>query len=75
MNKNECRLERFSNVSIGFFLLLVGLLFTLTGITVLPVIGLFLAVPVLIIAGIFLASPRSKACAIIAQKTRGALND
>jgi hypothetical protein len=52
----------------------VSLLFTLTGITVLPVIGLMIAVPVLVLAVVFLAAPRSKACAIIAQKTRGTLN-
>jgi hypothetical protein len=52
----------------------VGLLFTLTGITVLPVIGLMIAVPVLGLAVVFLAAPRSKACSIIAQKTRGTLN-
>ena len=75
MNKNDCRLERVSNVAIGFILMFVGLLFALTGITVLPVIGMLIAVPVLILAGIFLVSPRSKACAIIAQKTRGVVNN
>jgi hypothetical protein len=53
----------------------VGLFFTIIGITVLPVIGLMIAIPVFVIAGIFLVSPRSKACSIIAQKTRGALNN
>ena len=75
MNKNECRLERVSNVTIGLIFSGVGLLFSLIGITVLPVIGLMIAVPVFVIAGIFLASPRSKACAIIAQKSRGAVNN
>ena len=75
MNRTDCKLERVSNVTIGFMLMTFGLLFALIGITVLPVIGLLIAVPVLIIAGVFLASPRSKACAIIAQKTRGALNN
>ena len=75
MNKNECRLERVSNVTVGFILMYVGLLFMITGITVLPVIGLMIAVPVLILAGIFLVSPRSKACSIIAQKTRGVVNN
>ena len=74
MNKNECRLERVSNIAIGFFLLLFGFLFTLAGITVLPVLGLLIAVPVLIIAGVFLASPRSKACAILAQKSRSLID-
>jgi hypothetical protein len=52
----------------------VGLLFALTGITVLPVIGLLIAAPVLVLAVVFLAAPRSKACSIIAQKARGTLN-
>ena len=75
MNKTDCKIERVSNVTVGFFLLIIGLLFTLIGIIVIPVIGLLIAIPVLIIGGIFLASPRSKACSIIAQKTRGALNN
>lgn len=75
MNKNECRLERVSNVTIGFILMVVGLFFAGTGVTVLPVIGLLIAVPVLVLAGIFLVAPRSKACSIIAQKTRGVINN
>jgi hypothetical protein len=75
MNKNECRMERVSNVTVGFVLLFVGLLFAITGITVLPVIGFLIAAPVLVLAGIFLVSPRSKACSIIAQKTRRVINN
>ncbi len=75
MNKTECKFERVSNLTIGFFLLIIGLIFTITGIMIVPVIGLVVAIPVLIIAGVFLAAPRSRACAIIAQKTRGALNN
>jgi len=75
MNKNECRLERVSNVTIGFIFMVVGLFFAGTGVTVLPVIGLLIAVPVLVLAGIFLVAPRSKACSIIAQKTRGVINN
>jgi hypothetical protein len=75
MNKTECKLERVSNITIGFFLLIIGVMFTLIGIMIVPVIGLLVAIPVLIVAGVFLASPRSRACAIIAQKTRGALNN
>ena len=73
MNKNDCRLERVSNVTIGFILMILGLLFALSGITVLPVIGFFIAVPVLILAGIFLVSPRSKAC--VEFSVRGNLPD
>ena len=75
MNRTDCKLERISNVTVGLILMGVGLLFSLMGITVLPVIGLLIAAPVLVLAVIFLAAPRSKACAIIVQKTRGALND
>ena len=75
MNRTDCKLERVSNVTVGFILMGVGLLFSLIGVTVLPVIGLLIAVPVLALAVIFLAAPRSKACAIIVQKTRGSLND
>jgi hypothetical protein len=75
MNRTDCKLERVSNATVGLILFGVGLLFALTGITVLPVIGLLIAAPVLVLAVVFLAAPRSKACAIIAQKTRGALNN
>ncbi len=75
MNKTDCKFERVSNVTIGFFLLIIGAMFTLISIMIIPVIGLLVAIPVLIISGIFLAAPRSKACALIAQKTRGALNN
>ena len=75
MNKTDCKYERFSNVTVGFLLLIIGMFFSLIGIMIIPFIGLLIAIPVLIIAVIFLASPRSKACAIIAQKTRGAINN
>ena len=75
MNRTDCKLERVSNVTVGLILMGVGLLFALTGITVLPVIGLLIAAPVLVLAVVFLAAPRSKACAIIVQKTRGSLMD
>jgi hypothetical protein len=75
MNRTDCKLERVSNVTVGLILMGVGLLLALTGITVLPVIGLLIAVPVLVLAVVFLVAPRSKACTIIAQKTRGVLNN
>jgi hypothetical protein len=74
MDKTDCRLERVSNVLVGLVLMMVGLIFTLIGLTFIPVIGLLIAIPVLILAGVFLASPRSKACAALAQKTRSVLN-
>jgi hypothetical protein len=75
MNKTDCKFERVSNVTIGFFLLVIGALFTLIGIMIIPFIGLLIGIPVLVIAVVFLASPRSKACSLIVQKTRGAINN
>ena len=75
MNRTDCKIERVSNVTIGFLLLLIGVFFTLIGIMIIPVIGLLMAIPVLLIALIFLASPRSRACSIIVEKTRGAINN
>ena len=75
MNRTDCKLERVSNVTVGLILMGVGLLFSLIGITVLPVIGLLIAVPVLVLSVVFLGAPRSKACAIIVQKTRSSLKN
>ena len=74
MNKTDCKLEPVSNIMIGSILMVIGLMFTLIGIMIIPVIGLFIAFPVLVISVVYLASPRSEACAVIAQKTRGALS-
>ena len=71
MNKTDCQLERISNVTVGFFLTIIGLISTLIGRMIVPVIWLLFTVPVLIVAGIFLVSPRSKACRIIAERARG----
>ncbi len=75
MNKTDCRFERVSNVTIGFLLLVIGVFFTLIGIMIITVIGLLIAIPVLVIAVIYLASPRSKTCSLIVQKTRGTSNN
>jgi hypothetical protein len=74
MNRTDCKLERVSNVTVGLILMGVGLLFVISGITVLPVIGLVIAAPVLVLACVFVAAPRSKACSVIVQKTRGTLS-
>ena len=74
MNNTDCQLEKVSNFTVGAVLMAIGLLFTLIGAMIVPVIGLLFSVPVLVIAGIFLASPRSRACSIVADKARGIVN-
>ncbi len=75
MNKKDCKFERVSNVTIGFLLLVIGVFFASIGIMIIPFIGLLIAIPLLLIAVIFIASPRSEACALIVEKTRGAINN
>ena len=73
MDTSDCKLERVSNVTVGSVLLVIGLLATLIGFMIVPFIGLLFTLPLVIAGGIFLLAPRSKACSIIAEKTRGAL--
>lgn len=73
MDKLDCKVERVSNLTIGLILLMIGLGFALIGITILPVVGLIIAIPILLLAGIFLAAPRSKACAMLTEKARSAV--
>lgn len=60
----NCGLEKPLNLVVGSLLFLVGLGFTFMGFTVLPVIGLMVAVPVLALALFFLFAPRSKECRV-----------
>jgi uncharacterized membrane protein len=64
LNALNCGLEKPLNIVVGSLLFLVGLGFTLIGIMILPVVGLFVAVPVLAIALFFLFAPKSKECQV-----------
>ena len=70
MDANSCKLERFSNFSVGIVLLIVGIIFGITSFALLPIVGLIIAVPVLILAVIFLSARRSEACALISEKAK-----
>jgi hypothetical protein len=63
-------LERFSNFSIGMTLLLVGVLFGIVSIVLMPVVGLLIAIPVIALGVAFLGAGKSKACALITEKTK-----
>jgi hypothetical protein len=60
----NCGLEKPLNIVIGALLFLVGLGFTLIGIMILPVVGLFVAIPVLAVSIFFFAAPKSKECQV-----------
>jgi phosphate/sulfate permease len=51
-------------------LLFLGLILTVISFTVIPVIGLVIAIPVLFLAVSFLGAKKSKECALVTQKTR-----
>ena len=70
MDNKTCMLERFSNFGIGIILLLFSVAFTIISFVLLPVVGLFVAVPVLALSIAFLGAGRSKACMMITERTR-----
>lgn len=62
MKPTSCLSEWISSLSIGSLLLLVGMILVLIGLTVLPVIGLLVAAPVIVCAGFFILAARSAEC-------------
>ena len=71
MKPIDCKLERVSNAMIGLMLLFAGLVFTILGLTVIPIIGLLFAAAAFVMGFIFVLAPRSKACLLVTQKVRG----
>ena len=74
MKSLECKLEKVSNAMVGTILLFVGLVFAMLGITVIPIIGLLLALAAFVLGVVFLLAPRSESCALVTQKLRGNYN-
>ena len=70
MDNKTCLLERFSNFSIGIVLLLLSVAFTIISFVLLPVVGLFVAIPVLVLGIAFLGAGRSKACQLVTDRAR-----
>ena len=75
MNRISCYFERISDFSVGLFLLFVGLALTVVSFTIIPVFGLFIAIPVLVLATAFLGAKRSRECALLAQRTKNILSN
>ena len=64
LDKISCRFEKVSNFGVGFAFMLIGFVFIIFGITLIPVIGFFLAIPAFIVAFLFFKAHRSEECAI-----------
>ena len=74
MNRISCYFERISDFAVGLFLLFIGLALTLISFTIIPIIGLFVAIPVLVLAVAFLGAKRSKECALIADRAKNIIS-
>ena len=68
MNENECRSEKFSSRFVGIILIPLALLLGFIGALIVPVVGIFFAVPIIILAVVFLVAPESKVCRLILRK-------
>jgi hypothetical protein len=64
MPTNACLKERFSKLLLAVILLVGGIGFGLIGVTVLPVIGLLVAAPLLVLAGYFYRVHLNERCRI-----------
>jgi len=62
MKSLSCYFERVSNLGAGLFLLLLGLAFVVIGITVLPVLGFIVAIPIFLGSFYFLRAHLSDEC-------------
>lgn len=68
MNKQECVNEKWSSRTIGLIILPLAIALGLLGFLILPVVGLFFAVPLFILSFAFLAAPESRVCRLILRK-------
>jgi hypothetical protein len=64
MKPIDCLLERPSNIAVAVALMVMTLFLVVIGLTVLPVLGIFLAIPVFFIGMTFFFAPRSQECTI-----------
>ncbi|BBO77537.1 hypothetical protein DSCW_49540 [Desulfosarcina widdelii] len=68
MNKQDCVNEKWSSRTMGLIVLPLALALGSIGFLILPVVGIFFAVPLFILSFFFLAAPDSKVCRLILRK-------
>jgi hypothetical protein len=54
-----------------FLVLPLALFIGVIGAVIVPVLGMFFAVPLLILSGVFIAAPRSKVCRLLLGENAG----
>ena len=65
MNQIKCAAEKLSLRTLGLILLPFVAFFTIVANIVLPLLGLFLAIPLFILDGVLLAAPKNKTCQLL----------
>ena len=65
MNQLKCAAEKMSLRTLGLILLPIVTFFTIVANIILPILGLFLAIPLFILTGVLIAAPRSKTCKLL----------
>lgn len=73
MNKIECFSEKISARTLGLFILPFALALAFIGGIILPLIGFFFALPLLVLSGALLLAPESKACRLITAGAKKAV--
>ena len=68
MDRTDCLRDKLSSRMVGSILLVFALLIAFAGFLIVPVLGLFFALPLLALAAIFIAAPESKVCRLITRK-------
>ncbi len=68
MNRQECINEKWSSRTIGLIVLPLAIVLGFFGFLILPVVGLFFALPLFILSFAFIAAPESKVCRLILGK-------
>ena len=65
MKRLYCKFEKVGELAVGAVLLLIAILFCISGFVILaPVVGFILAVPVIAVSIYLFGAPTSKACAL-----------
>lgn len=65
MNHFKCAAEKLSLRTLGLILLPFVFFFIVVANIVLPILGLFLALPLMVLVGVLIAAPRSKTCQLL----------
>ena len=65
MDKIRCAAEKTTLKTLGFLLMPFVLFFVVVANIVLPVVGLFFALPLIILNILFIRAPKSKTCELI----------